>query len=971
MSDQDDDKKPSRSPMAGRSGRAGDIGAELGDLDFEPDALLDSLLADDPASTPLPIPGRKPSSTPPARDPQQTLPDQGETANALKRLSEEPPATSQRPGSPFLSKRHFATLPPRNVGPRSTSPQAPKSLAKERESAPDVEDRAFRGSGEWSPLGTPGDPESGTPESTPGPKLHEPAHRLFPADDETKTFTNPLESQTRAPASIPPGVVARPRSKPPLPGSRTTKQGPPRPVLPRPSDEATRQPPAVNPAGPPPREPFPPAFSPDAPRATASLDTPTPVPDGSEEASEYFSEDVASAMEFARSQSSLPAVEAVDDAEADALLDGLDAGRPSQAEIWTESEDWGESEVNAPFQAINGGTVDPEDEQSLAGEFESIPADDYDGGYGDAQFDGEEVGTGELWEDEQEAAHHLALSGMLDAWIAKAEWFEEEAEAAVDSAARTRCLVVASELWAMAGDQERARKAAQAATKGQKHPLAQRQQRWLTQATEEWSQVAVALDQETLTSPTPESRAHSAYFCAEIHRIVLEDGDTASKKLDAAQRLAPTDPRPHLFKLAKELSAGSGAPKAKLPDAPELAPLRAAQASLSARRDALSEVGSPLEAHLAAARRALTTGDGKAAGQALSHLTRVPELRAAVRWTASALLAPGPETRGQAIDLLSALLAERGADAGSPPSYLLHALAARSLEASNAEGMQRALAASGDAFSQADQVAMALLSGSDVPAEQLADLASQIGGKTLAAAAHALQDDLAGLSAASVGEPATRGPHLLGRAFASTEALTGALSTPDDEGEQSPEHAALTRLLRIEHSIANRAYADAADTLGALATPDADASRQLVAALAHELTGGASAALAAYQRAHGKAPAFEAPLRAQVESSSARRAAALLEQGAEASENDARRALLLTEAAMRSQAEAPEETLGLLERARDADPSLPFAFRLAELTARMAGDPQQLLEWIRLRRDASEDPIEKAYDQVREALFTA
>ena len=126
MSDQDDDKKPSRSPMAGRSGRAGDIGAELGDLDFEPDALLDSLLADDPASTPLPIPGRKPSSTPPARDPQQTLPDQGETANALKRLSEEPPATSQRPGSPFLSKRHFATLPPRNVGPRSTSPQAPK-----------------------------------------------------------------------------------------------------------------------------------------------------------------------------------------------------------------------------------------------------------------------------------------------------------------------------------------------------------------------------------------------------------------------------------------------------------------------------------------------------------------------------------------------------------------------------------------------------------------------------------------------------------------------------------------------------------------------------------------------------------------------------------------------------------------------------------------------------------------------------
>src|SRR5690606_38606371 len=134
---------------------------------------------------------------------------------------------------------------------------------------------------------------------------------------------------------------------------------------------------------------------------------------------------------------------------------------------------------------------------------------------------------------------------------------ESEAQSVGDAAARSRCLTVASELWAMAGEPERARAAAQAANKAHKSPLALRQQRWLTQASEEWSQVASALEQEAIASPTPESRAHAAYFSAEIHRIVLSDPETASKKLDATQRLLPTDPRSHLFKLAGELSNGS------------------------------------------------------------------------------------------------------------------------------------------------------------------------------------------------------------------------------------------------------------------------------------------------------------------------------------------------------------------------------------------------------------------------------
>src|SRR5690606_19294059 len=56
---------------------------------------------------------------------------------------------------------------------------------------------------------------------------------------------------------------------------------------------------------------------------------------------------------------------------------------------------------------------------------------------------------------------------------------------------------------------------------------------------------------------------------------------------------------------------------------------------------------------------------------------------------------------------------------------------------------------------------------------------------------------------------------------------------------------------------------------------------------------------------------------------------------------------------------------------READPTLPFAYRQAELSARVNGDAPRLLEWLRHRRDAASDPVERAHDQVREALLTA
>ena len=59
MSNPEDPKpklKPPTPGSTGRSASARSIGEELGDLDFEPDALLDSLLSDDPHQKPEPAP---------------------------------------------------------------------------------------------------------------------------------------------------------------------------------------------------------------------------------------------------------------------------------------------------------------------------------------------------------------------------------------------------------------------------------------------------------------------------------------------------------------------------------------------------------------------------------------------------------------------------------------------------------------------------------------------------------------------------------------------------------------------------------------------------------------------------------------------------------------------------------------------------------------------------------------------------
>lgn len=935
---------------AGKSGSAGEIGAELGgELDFEPDALLDSLLAED-------------------SDPD-----------------------------PELS------------GPSSELP-----AALQFQDAPAAGDT----SGEWRAVNAP-TPESTPPPSKPGPKLHEPSTRLFSADDDTKTFHGPSllkevaekteneklpdpqapepegelqsvedllgmatmpdveeENEVEAPESIvpepsEPASIAEPEvtAAPEVPGApaapkvggaatRAKPPLPPRPGgIPRPggpSIDATRTPPAVNPAGPPPREPFPPAVSPAAPPAFGG---------GSEEPPADIETAPLGSLD----------VEASVEAEV-----------ASSAEVWSNSEDWGESEVNAPFEAESSGTFGGEDLEELPDEASLEVQGEESDVYGDleeladdeiaasVQLDPPSVDAAPDPGEERRAELQLAEQELLEEWVSRAGWLMQEAETAADPAAKSRLLLVASELFAMAGEADSAVAAAKSAAAATPNAaLAQRQSRWLAQAAGEWSQVAQTLDQEARTSPTPESKAHAAYFSAEIHARVLADGDQAQKRLDMAARLHPTDARSHVVKLAQTLAKDNSPPRARMPDAPTLATLSAAARELTRRRGGPATPGagdaSPTVTW-ADARRAFSAGDGQQGSELVAELARVPGLEAAAGWLTAALFAPQSATRAQAIEHLKQLLARHD----SP--LLRRSLAARALEAGDGEGVAKALAADAEADEQAfealDRVALGVLT--QAPADSLSAplqaLAEMPEAHPLAAAGNVTLGISDGSDLAS-SDPHARAKLVLGRALGrgDREELSAATNAFADENPSTP----LGQVLDLERAAAQRDGNRVASLLSAWAGEGDPVMRDLAAGLAYELAGTAEEAADRYRSANDTQPANEAGLRALLASVGPEQALTLLESAASAADGDgAKRSLLLTEAALRVGFEAPQFQ-ELLERARDTDPTLPLPHRLGEQLSRMRGDAAGLLDWLRARRDASEDAIERAHDQVREALLTA
>lgn len=146
---------------------------------------------------------------------------------------------------------------------------------------------------------------------------------------------------------------------------------------------------------------------------------------------------------------------------------------------------------------------------------------------------------------------------------------------------------------------------------------------------------------------------------------------------------------------------------------------------------------------------------------------------------------------------------------------------------------------------------------------------------------------------------------------------------------------------------------------------------QLAAALIEELRGESVAAAERYAAALEADPRAALPLRALLPGPDRDTTLRLLTRAAEASGDPMQSALYLLEAALRLGPEDAERYDELLRKAAEALPSLSLIHRLGEQQARSRGDAERLLGWLRARRQETEDPLETALDLVREALLVA
>ncbi len=584
-------------------------------------------------------------------------------------------------------------------------------------------------------------------------------------------------------------------------------------------------------------------------------------------------------------------------------------------------------------------------------------------------------GPAAVWPDERPARDHLGA--QHEAWVTRAEWFENEAQAATDAQAKTRLLILASELWALVGDVTRAREVAGLASAVPRaQGMAARQMRALAAADGDFKAVAPALEMEIRSAATVEARVHAAYLSAEVYRLALSDDATAKKKLDLAVRAQQDDPRAHVAKLADLLGKSNAPARVRFPESPALAELVRASEELLRLRGAPAPAGTPPATGplrvFEDARRALSAGEREKAADAISKLSSIPGLAQASAWLSASLLGADPKTSARAISGLSELATRNGS------RLARRALVTRALEQGDAEGVHQAVAGSQgeETFSPPDRLALAALTG--LSAQSLESTVWQV--------AH--EAELRPLAAAFVsatsspfdvraGSEASRVEQRLGQALATPPGASsgpglGHLRSEADAFESTHPLSPLSRLLTLEFARAAQAKGAVAVALGEWPRDGADAERdqRLAAALVHELASEHSSATVMYRRALELDAGSEAALRALSSAAPAQTSELLIELSDHLGAAP-RAALALLEAALRQGSDDSARYQALLERAKVADPELSLSYRLAEVAARQSSDGALLLTALRSRREAADDPIERALDLVREALLVA
>jgi tetratricopeptide (TPR) repeat protein len=573
---------------------------------------------------------------------------------------------------------------------------------------------------------------------------------------------------------------------------------------------------------------------------------------------------------------------------------------------------------------------------------------------GPSTFEGERPAS--RWLDEKTAASYRQ----------RAAWLEEEARAVGEPAEQSRALLVVSELYAIAGDDERALAlATEARDMAPELPLAWRQARQLLGPDTE--AMVAALDAEAASSPSPASRAHATLLAADLLRI-NDNGDAAVSRWRSASKLDPADVRAHAARAALALAQNdhTGA-LGDLAENSELATLgRAVATALRLRgveRPGAEVVAAPINDGLRHARLALDASDVAGAAQALAAMGREGSLAKGALWLSSAFGATHIAARRGSAKALKTLVA-----GGDPLAR--RQLAARGIELGDPELVTAALDGDAGAFDPVERAALLALASQDT-SEAVSDIALSAPLASLVDALTAItpDTDASKRPERTSGSAEARALTGLGRLLATkpaVEAIDEALAAVPTPRAASAAGVAL------EASVRAKRWDDLSAALSELPAsddPNEAVQRHIAAALVAERAGNQANAKRAWREAlasHG----HETLLRIVAKLDDEVDHAAELLRVADEMPDGVPSAILRLEALARAEL-GDDEQAAVLERVHRAAPSLGIGAFLAERIGRRRGDLEEVLRWIQERRSYATDPIETALDAVREALLVA
>lgn len=619
--------------------------------------------------------------------------------------------------------------------------------------------------------------------------------------------------------------------------------------------------------------------------------------------------------------------------------------------------------------------------------------------------------------DELDAATMLATRpGGSSKVVERAEFLAAEAQLTSDKATRARLLLVASELYAQAGEDDLAVTTAKEAHQlAPNLAMAQRQHRALLVRSGDWAAAGEVMESEVRHMPTAEARAHAAWMLAEVARLVHDDEATSKKRVEQTMRALPKDPRPSLsrfLEVARTNDAGAIA-KLKLTEAESQVELAAGISLVAGLRGAPPSKARQEEGprHVAEAllfaRQAIASGDSSALVEQVGQL-RQASFAAPASWLTASLAASNADARDEAIAALRTAAEGTASVQARRLTARLQIEAGQSVdgrEPSVFSPVQRVALAALDAASPgpsgraARETLASVVDDAGASGGEDAEAVATLSGPVIAALLGSASQRLGRLRFAQAGSPTARASSLLGRTLGTSvsDAATGMTPTiretidaavgeltqaaSADSAETSPIVRALMLELDIDAGSAERVAQTVAAWAGDESTPDATAL--VAAAILAEVAGDQDGARKIYAQIHQDAPTSETVARILMNDPSGA-AVAPLREHADALDATTTKAILLTECAIRHQGEAPatdasdaplstwtEQAESAARAAAEIAPTLPVAIHLGELGARGRADQDALLEWLRFRRDASEDPIEKAHDLVREALLVS